>query len=433
MVREIEAETFEENPPLFREYICATPDVRSLMDNQFKNVKTHARLLSKAMWYEWRMKLLEGLKDGLDKISEGMRADSEVFKQQQELLDSVLPQLIAQFEQLSAEEAELKVAAKELTDCDQQELDQIRQDLLSADADVASKKRMVAALQAQLEDKENKIQESTNRKAECLDDIKTAETIREECRGWTGNEIISLKCKSLLPHKGSCAHSHIAKVDDLEKQYGWTVTGVSGTTTSMAFRSELELVFDASAFKDAASASKSKGVTRIDLWYIADVRESNPAPKTEEKDFFLQNIREHCRCLPQAGTPIKSLLDTVSDSWGKALSVNGQIACLNLNFPTIITKTSDTSLVASASLLLIPLATKVQFDFEINVQSTPSGFSIRVVPSTKVVYGEKFNEKKMDEFMCSRIEMEATRDDERGTWSHAVLELEAKLLARGRK
>src|SRR5580700_2650781 len=86
IVREIENETFEENPPLFREYILATPDIRVLMDSQFKNVKTHARLLSKAMWYEWRMKLLDGLKVGLHKISEGMDADGEILHHQQELL-----------------------------------------------------------------------------------------------------------------------------------------------------------------------------------------------------------------------------------------------------------------------------------------------------------------------------------------------------------
>ena len=48
IVKEIEADTYEENPPLFREYISAPPDTKMVMDNQTKNGKTHARLLSTA-------------------------------------------------------------------------------------------------------------------------------------------------------------------------------------------------------------------------------------------------------------------------------------------------------------------------------------------------------------------------------------------------
>ena len=40
IVKEIEADTYEDNPALFREYMDAAPDVKSIMDNQFKNVKT---------------------------------------------------------------------------------------------------------------------------------------------------------------------------------------------------------------------------------------------------------------------------------------------------------------------------------------------------------------------------------------------------------
>ena len=80
IVKEIETDTFEENPPLFREYMSAAPDVKALMDNQFKNVKTHARLLSKAMWYEWRMKLQDGLEAGLLRISEGLDADEQLLQ-----------------------------------------------------------------------------------------------------------------------------------------------------------------------------------------------------------------------------------------------------------------------------------------------------------------------------------------------------------------
>jgi len=134
VVREIEAETYEENPPLFREYISAAPDVKFIMDNQFKNIRTNARLLSKAMWYEWRMKLLEGLKEGLYKIKHDMIADEGFFARQETLISSALLPLIEQHSARQQQQKELEVAAEELANCDQEQLNHARQNLLTDDA-----------------------------------------------------------------------------------------------------------------------------------------------------------------------------------------------------------------------------------------------------------------------------------------------------------
>jgi kinetochore protein Spc7/SPC105 len=192
-VREIETETFEENPPLFREYISATPDIKIVMDNQLKNVKTHARLLSKGMWYDWRMTLLGTLKDGLFKTAEGMIKDEEKLDQQQELLEPVLPQLIQQAEKLQREEGGLQSAAEELANCDPEELGDARQRLITVDADVEAKKHMIADLRKQLQGKEAEIEAGNERKQVYFEEIREAEKIREECRGWTSNEISILK------------------------------------------------------------------------------------------------------------------------------------------------------------------------------------------------------------------------------------------------
>jgi kinetochore protein Spc7/SPC105 len=119
--------------------MMATPEFKTLMDNQFKNVKTHARLLSKAMWYEWRMKLQDGLKEGLVKISEGMDVDEECLHKQQTLLDSILPRLVRQFESLTTEHENLEAVAKELADCDPEDLLSARKELALLDSDVESK------------------------------------------------------------------------------------------------------------------------------------------------------------------------------------------------------------------------------------------------------------------------------------------------------
>jgi kinetochore protein Spc7/SPC105 len=203
IVREIENETFEENPPLFREYISATPDIRVLMDSQFKNVKTHARLLSKAMWYEWRMKLLDGLKVGLDKISEGMDTDGEILHHQQELLDSSLPTLVERHDKLAEEESALRISAEELASCDQEELSEARQRLLSLETDVEAKRRIIHDLQKQLQEKDMDFAADLERKQVCLDDIQAAEKTRESCRGWSADEGLAFKGICQLGNKTS--------------------------------------------------------------------------------------------------------------------------------------------------------------------------------------------------------------------------------------
>ena len=166
------------------------------MDSQFKNVKSHARLLSKAMWYEWRMKLQEGLKEGLDRIAEGMDDDDKVLRRQQDLLDSVLPDMIKYFESLESEHEDLEEVAKELEDCDPEELQNARRDLVSMDQAIEERKRKIEELRAQIEVSQTSADSLAKQKQQYLEEIQEADKTREECRGWSSTEVSAIKGKS---------------------------------------------------------------------------------------------------------------------------------------------------------------------------------------------------------------------------------------------
>lgn len=228
-----------------------------------------------------------------------------------------------------------------------------------------------------------------------------------------------------------------AKVNALEKEHGWTITGVSGTSTSMTYRKEIEIEFDAACF-----ASKSPNHTpkldpdaRIDLWYFGDKRAHNPVPKTAEMEFFLSCTRDHVRGFNKAETPIKDLLNAVSTSWNKARTVVDDIRLLNVSCPTEVIKTSDSSIVVKSSLLISPLTTKVEVSFHLTSTSGDQGIEVQIEPGAKVVYGEKFNELRMGEFLATRCGVMVEERDSRSKvqWGSAVAELGEKLLARGRK
>jgi kinetochore protein Spc7/SPC105 len=192
-LRTLEAEVYESQPPLFREYMSAPPDERAIMDNQFKNMKTNARLQSKAGWHAWRSQLLTDLKAGLLQSSADFEVDSAMLSKQEELLNATLPDLVAYSEELESKRMQLQERAEELSSVDRDELEATRERLVAADTEVEEKKRMLAELQQDLAEKEAQVEAVMERRTECLEEIKEAERVREEYRGWSASEVTVLK------------------------------------------------------------------------------------------------------------------------------------------------------------------------------------------------------------------------------------------------
>ena len=178
--------------------MSAPPDVKPIMDNQFKNVKTNARLQSKAMWYEWRMKLLEGLREGLMATGHDMEADARSLTQQEQILQPVLPNLIEEHENLEGQVQVAQAQANELAGCDQEELKEARDQLVGVEEDLETKRQMIEDLQNQLRDREDRLEKTLTRKQEYVKEIDEAEKVLRDCRGWSAGEVLALQCK-LLP------------------------------------------------------------------------------------------------------------------------------------------------------------------------------------------------------------------------------------------
>ena len=216
-----------------------------------------------------------------------------------------------------------------------------------------------------------------------------------------------------------------ARVEAIEKEYGWAVTGISGSTLSMTYRREIELVLDITSFQPKQPNSP------IDLWYIADSRAINPLPRTAEKEFLLQCIREHIRAMPQSRTKLSHLLSVVKAAWDKSNWISREVRRINVMFPTKVNKTSDSGIAVTSSLLLAPLETRVEVIFNLKGSSGPEGVNVDVSTDAKVIYGEQFNVGKVGEFLGTRIGKSVGAEGE--PWSDVVVELYEKLIARGKK
>ncbi|KAL8691685.1 MAG: hypothetical protein Q9218_003141, partial [Villophora microphyllina] len=322
IVREIETDTYEDNPALFREYMTAPPDVKALMDNQFKNVKTHARLLSKAMWYEWRMKLLDGLKEGLVQISNGMGEDAENLSLQERLIDPVLPKIMEENDRLQGEYQNLQAQADELASCDQDELREARKKLVAVDEDLQTKLRLVEQLERELQAKDEGIQDALERRDEYHAETKEAERVSQESRGWKTSEVSALQ----------------ANVTALEETYGWKIISAADSTLTLTYKDTLQLFFSPSSFLTPSSSSSTstnaEGNTPISLTYIADAHEFHPIPLTTEKRFFLQIIRAQLQCLRQSAVRTNDLLNFITRNWEAAIVIAEEVRALGTQYIT---------------------------------------------------------------------------------------------------
>ncbi|KAL9049588.1 MAG: hypothetical protein Q9206_005445, partial [Seirophora lacunosa] len=388
IVREIEADTYEDNPALFREYMTAPPDIKAVMDTQFKNVKTHARLLSKAMWYEWRMKLLDGLKEGLVQISDGMEEDSRSLSEQERLLEAVLPELDQENNRLQKEYEILQAQADELASCDQDELRQARDSLAAVDEDLRAKMSLLRDLQQDLESKEKSIEDAIERRDEYHAEIKEAERVTYQ--NAAPNDVV--------------ADLHTESVTALEEAYGWKIISAAGSTLTMTYKDTLQLYFAPSSFiNPGSSASALADNSPISLTYIADSHEFHPRPLTTEKRFFLQIIRAQLQCLQQSQVLTSDLLSFITRNWEAAVTIAEEVRALGTGYITEATIESDEVLAVKAILLLQATRTKLEVTFRVQARGGEGGngmegLEVAVSSKVRVVYGEGLKERRMAEW-----------------------------------
>lgn len=423
-MRQIEQDVYEETPPLFTEYLSAPLDQRYLMDTQFKNMKTNARLESKDEWYKWRSRLLADLKAPLLKTLKNFASDADKLKAREDVLDQALPGLLLKFEEADAQCRLLQQRQDELASCDADELEAARSRLLAADSEIEAKRARVAALQQQLKDKEAAVEAVKERKDDCAEEIKAAERVLEECRGWTVSEVDSLK----------------GRVAGLEAAYGWSIVAAAADSSSpptltMSYRGDLELHFQPSRFGAPASENGP-----ISLTYVGDSPPPQagprraPRPLTTTKRFVLQFLRAHLQCLPQRDTPAPALLRLVSGAWDLALALAAGARGLERDFITAERIVADDALEVEAHLVLAELRSKVRVRFRVGLGAAGGeGIQAGLEVAAASVYGESYDEPKMMAFLAGVCGGEVRGMEEARLWGRAVRDLKARLIARGKK
>ncbi|KAI5300563.1 hypothetical protein KEM56_002355 [Ascosphaera pollenicola] len=319
IIRSIEEETFADNPPLFKEYMSASPDIRALMDNQFRNVKTNARLQSKAMWYEWRMKLLDGLKQGLDKHLEDMKHDEEIIFKKEELVNSVLPQALEQRSNLEEQVDRMRQRVEELQSADREEILATRKKLVDADRRLTEKRKELKQNQTQHEEMADTLKSAAEMKADLLKEIQEGERLLAERRACGLQEMRQLK----------------ASIKAMEKRCGWSILSAHGEPESevgpcmvMRYRDELKVAFHPKTFGDQSTTQfPSISFEFAPKWSDSG---ADSVPPGAVKSLMLCAMNEKLAHLPSKVKDMspKDFLKGIARDWDRAAALNDEVQYL---------------------------------------------------------------------------------------------------------
>jgi kinetochore protein Spc7/SPC105 len=207
-VRNLEEEVLEYQPPLFHEYFGASAAEKSIMDAQLRDLKTNARLQSKAGWHNWRSQLLNNVISGTQDTAQELENDSTLLAQVEKSFEDVLPALIEKSQALDEELAMLEKRKADAEGESGAELDDAREQLQLAERDIEEQDALLASLKAELEEKKSRADDARSWRAETIASINEADRVCEEYRGWSTSEVTVLQGKTLYGYREHSTDDH---------------------------------------------------------------------------------------------------------------------------------------------------------------------------------------------------------------------------------
>ncbi|KAI5294955.1 hypothetical protein KEM52_002766 [Ascosphaera acerosa] len=417
----------KENPPLFREYHSAPSGLRAVMDNQFRNVKTNARLQSKAMWYEWRMKLLSGLQEGLNKHEQDLQHDENVIATKEASVNESLPQLLERHGKLEADVQAMRDRVKHLSSTNRDEMRVYHTKLMQTDGRLAHTTEELNKTQAQLDEMTEALSSAAEMKTELLRETRESERVLAARRACGLTEMRQLR----------------VTVRELENSTGWQVTGAaddsdpsSGPRLMMCYRGELTVTFD----PNAVNTDATKQAAWIKLAYSPRRPGSarGPARSAIAKVLMCTAIQDLVVAGLAAHGP-RDLLRGIARSWDRAVRLDSEIQHLRFCGITRARTINDQQVVIRCSLALAQASSassRTDIDFGVTtilVSDTEVDFVVRV--SAVAVYGA-------DDRIAQRVASElgktvggpftqsAGDTTSRMSWKEALASCESRLLRR---
>jgi kinetochore protein Spc7/SPC105 len=225
------------------------------------------------------------------------------------------------------------------------------------------------------------------------------------------------------------------KLQALEGRHSWSLVSLNGPAVTLAHKKILQLTFHPSAFISNSSApSSSSPNADISLRYVGPEDIDASTPSATAKRFFLQLLRAKVYAIPQCHTRVSELVRFIQQGWDLCARAEEAVRALEVTCVSDVFICGDEKLAIEANLLLNSLRTKVRIRHELSVAaSLHTGLEASVQVRAKVVYGEKYDEPKMGEFLMQFVKGRVGSSEEVLDWAKGMEDLRERLVRRGRK
>lgn len=342
----------QDGPVVLRDYLSAPIDVKNIMDIQFRNNKTHARLVAKKEWYTWRQVLLTGVQAILRENLEGLKSDEQTVKALSQEVASHLPELKQAWEQAKYELQKLEEVKRRVEVDDQGALVAARSQLSSVSENIETARAQAVGKRQESENLAAAIKEKEARKAELVASIEEAERIKEMNRGWSEKEVGAWK----------------THCDDLETKHGWRMSkALENGLLEMEFLREIQLVCDPTG----------KVAPMVKYIRTAAQKATDPEPLAAlEAEFFISGLNS----VLSKKRELPVILQSVAGYWKVVLGVMDNIRRLRSRHYTEVAVAESGDLQATATVVVTELRSKMEISFTVAKESLAyQAVDVRVV------------------------------------------------------
>ena len=223
----------------------------------------------------------------------------------------------------------------------------------------------------------------------------------------------------------------VAKLKQVENKSGWKLTAADGSLVTLTHGKDIHVTFQPSSWitESNAPASNLENST-VDLQCTASNFSSSAI-----KQFFFSFLSTKAKSLVQHETRASNLLSLIRSGWDLCQRLEAAAHSLELGGLTDATVISEEKVALDTTLYLSMLETKIRIRYGISVLVTDAfDVQARVKVIAKVVYGEKYDEPKMMEFLSQYVEdLQVTDLEGVRKWAAGVEDLRGRLIRRGRK
>lgn len=398
IIQEIENATLEEQPSIFKEYLEARPEIKTIMDQCFRNCKTNARLQSREGWYSWRSELTDGLRIGLQSIYTDLSNDLDVLTGQQNNTEGISRALIELKQRLVQEAHELGHRLHEHEIVDQASMDDRRQTLARLDLDVEQRSRQVTTYEREMNEKEEVLAQVAELREELRGQTQEAARVQTEQSRWREQDLVL----------------HKATMNDLEQQFGWKLTTA---TTDAHERVMLILQYrDVLELKLCPSRSENMALVK---YAPSDCSETCTESLSTEREFFIAAIQSQ---LEKVTTP-QICLTMVSEGWLLAEKVASEIKSLRTMGIVKVISVTSTALMIRV-MVLQAQRSRVDIEFTLTIDTSSDGvWSTSSSVMARPMYGavkdimDKSKTRKVEQALAKEIGSKALGD---AAWSTAA-------------